>query len=189
MHADPIGVSANAVVTEAKGEAAVGGAARSQLVGPPGQPPGVLVPAHREFRSAVTGGDLEGDQGGERNFRPANSGGGVGRVDVTQGLVVGAVERAAADRIDGGSGGAPAGTGCGDNLSGGGGVGWARVPAAGERIPCGSKPMAASDDRGPPVVADLQRLRFGARETWSKPEQVFRRAKQTLRAVGRPTAP
>jgi transglutaminase-like putative cysteine protease len=32
-----------------------------------------------------------------------------------------------------------------------------------------------------PVVADLQRVRFGARETWPEPEAVFRRARQALR--------
>jgi transglutaminase-like putative cysteine protease len=42
------------------------------------------------------------------------------------------------------------------------------------------------------VVADLQRLRFGARATWPEPEPVFRRARQALRAArrrGRVTAP
>jgi hypothetical protein len=32
--------------------------------------------------------------------------------------------------------------------------------------------------RGCAVVADLQRLRFGARETWGNPVEIFRRARQ-----------
>jgi protein-glutamine gamma-glutamyltransferase len=40
------------------------------------------------------------------------------------------------------------------------------------------------------VLAELQRLRFGARATWSEPRQVFRRAKRVVREAGRrrPTA-
>jgi transglutaminase-like putative cysteine protease len=41
------------------------------------------------------------------------------------------------------------------------------------------------------VVAELQRVRFGARETWAEPAAVFRRARQALRAArraGRPAA-
>lgn len=33
------------------------------------------------------------------------------------------------------------------------------------------------------VVGDLQRVRFGPRETWRQPEAVFKRARQTLRAA------
>lgn len=36
-----------------------------------------------------------------------------------------------------------------------------------------------------PVVAELQRLRFGARPTWPQPERVFRSARQALRASRR----
>ncbi len=36
-----------------------------------------------------------------------------------------------------------------------------------------------------PVVAELQRIRFGARPTWDAPEKVFRRALQALRAARR----
>jgi hypothetical protein len=45
-------------------------------------------------------------------------------------------------------------------------------------------PRAVAD-----VVAELQRLRFGARSTWPDPEPVFRRARQALRAARRVTAP
>lgn len=35
----------------------------------------------------------------------------------------------------------------------------------------------------PEVLADLQRIRFGARATWSEPERVFRRARRALRTA------
>ncbi|MFA5057127.1 MAG: hypothetical protein WC485_03360, partial [Opitutaceae bacterium] len=35
------------------------------------------------------------------------------------------------------------------------------------------------------VQADLQRLRYGPRETWPEPQAVFRRARRTLRAERR----
>lgn len=35
------------------------------------------------------------------------------------------------------------------------------------------------------VLAELQRLRFGARASWSEPRQVFRRAKRVVRQAGR----
>jgi hypothetical protein len=34
-----------------------------------------------------------------------------------------------------------------------------------------------------PVLAELQRIRFGPRASWAKPEAVFRRARQTCRAA------
>lgn len=37
----------------------------------------------------------------------------------------------------------------------------------------------------PDVVAELQRVRFGARETWREPDAVFRRAKQAVRDARR----
>jgi hypothetical protein len=37
------------------------------------------------------------------------------------------------------------------------------------------------------VVAELQRLRFGARSTWPEPEKTFRRARQVARATRRIT--
>jgi len=43
-------------------------------------------------------------------------------------------------------------------------------------------------DRSSPVVADLQRLRFGARESWPEPTTVFRRARQARRASSRSTS-
>lgn len=36
-----------------------------------------------------------------------------------------------------------------------------------------------------PVIADLQRLRFGARASWPEPEPVFRHARQVIRAARR----
>ncbi len=44
-----------------------------------------------------------------------------------------------------------------------------------------SPPGKAGGEDSAQVVADLQRLRFGSRATWAEPEQVFRRAKRTLR--------
>jgi hypothetical protein len=35
------------------------------------------------------------------------------------------------------------------------------------------------------VIADLQRLRYGARATWSEPEKIFHRARRATRAAGR----
>ena len=49
-----------------------------------------------------------------------------------------------------------------------------RMSGAGSTVPQGSG-----------VLAELQRLRFGARETWSAPAQIFRQARQTLRAARR----
>jgi len=40
-------------------------------------------------------------------------------------------------------------------------------------------------DRSSPVVADLQRLRFGPRESWPEPRGVFRRARKTPRVPSR----
>ncbi len=42
-----------------------------------------------------------------------------------------------------------------------------------------------SDSAAKGVVADLQRLRFGARGTWSQPEPVFRRARMTVKRMAR----
>ncbi|MBI4624707.1 MAG: DUF3488 domain-containing protein [Verrucomicrobia bacterium] len=42
-----------------------------------------------------------------------------------------------------------------------------------------------TNDEGARVVADLQRLRFGARATWPEPERVFRRARRALREARR----
>lgn len=54
----------------------------------------------------------------------------------------------------------------------------ARIPVAGEAgAPAGGEFRI--------VVPELQRLRFGAAETWARPEQVFRRARQALAAARR----
>ena len=50
----------------------------------------------------------------------------------------------------------------------------------GERGEKGTGPIEVSS-----VVGDLQRLRFGAQATWTEPESVFRRARQTWHTVKR----
>ena len=54
-----------------------------------------------------------------------------------------------------------------------------RGPGAGGRTAGDAGPDVAA------VVAELQRVRFGPRETWAEPAGVFRRARQTLRAARR----
>jgi hypothetical protein len=39
--------------------------------------------------------------------------------------------------------------------------------------------------REAPVVSDLQRLRYGRRESWPEPRGVFKRARQARRMAGR----
>lgn len=78
-----------------------------------------------------------------------------------------------------------------------GGAGWRTL--RGGRTARGEDPVRREAGRwlrrlaeGPPatedaaaVVADLQRVRFGARPTWPAPERTFRRARQVLRASRR----
>jgi hypothetical protein len=51
--------------------------------------------------------------------------------------------------------------------------------------------MADRNSEKSGVVAELQRLRFGRRETWAEPEAVFRKARRAVREVrrGRPPTP
>jgi hypothetical protein len=49
------------------------------------------------------------------------------------------------------------------------------------RLRARSDGMTAESDELRRVDADLQRIRFGARETWPEPEPVFRRARRALR--------
>jgi hypothetical protein len=72
---------------------------------------------------------------------------------------------------------------------------WLRkIAEAGGTIPRTSKPETGRSvpetgyrkpERVEPVVAELQRLRFGARATWAEPQTVFRRARQTWREARR----
>ena len=54
------------------------------------------------------------------------------------------------------------------------------VEARGERLEAKEQP--ASDEHGD-VVAELQRLRYGRRETWPEPRGVFKRAKRARRTL------
>ena len=46
-------------------------------------------------------------------------------------------------------------------------------------------PVTSARLAGSEVIADLQRLRYGRRETWPEPRGVFKRAKQASRAARR----
>jgi transglutaminase-like putative cysteine protease len=45
------------------------------------------------------------------------------------------------------------------------------------------------DDEGARIIADLQRLRFGARATWTEPGRVFQQARRAVRAARRRERP
>jgi hypothetical protein len=57
-----------------------------------------------------------------------------------------------------------------------------RIPDGGRRADAGANGSGA-DEEVHAVVAELQRVRFGARETWVEPEGVFRRARRVVRAA------
>ena len=57
----------------------------------------------------------------------------------------------------------------------------ARIAECGVRS--AERPQASGELRA--VVTELERVRYGARETWAEPEAVFRRARDAVRAAGR----
>lgn len=57
-----------------------------------------------------------------------------------------------------------------------------RQPDRGGRAEAGAK-ATETDGEVSAVVAELQRVRFGARETWAEPEGVFKRARRVVREM------